>query len=308
MPSKYSCLAAAIALTLPISAYQVSQAQSDQEVTITFNAKVGEQDFACGESYSGLGTSETTMTPTDFRFYVSNVALIDASGNAVPLTLEQDGKWQYQNIALLDFENKTGPCANGTAETRNQVVGTVPPGEYQGLQFTLGVPSELNHEDATLAPSPLNLTSMWWNWRGGYKFVRVDLDNQSTAMNGEATKEEGMSHEGHSQEHQGHSAQGFAIHIGSTGCEAETDNQQPSSCSNPNLSTIVFDSFDREQNIVIADLANLVAQSNLETNEPDTPVGCMSSPEDGDCLSIMHQLGLPFAEEPSQEQTFFRVE
>ncbi|NJR31975.1 MAG: hypothetical protein HC778_02740, partial [Chamaesiphon sp. CSU_1_12] len=28
---------------------------------------------------------------------------------------------------------------------------------------------------ATLAASPLNLTSLWWNWQGGYKFLRLDL-------------------------------------------------------------------------------------------------------------------------------------
>ena len=151
----------------------------------------------------------STVTPTDFRFYISAIALIDANGNAVPLTLEQDGKWQYQDIALLDFEDKSAACANGTVETRNQVIGTVPPGEYRGLQFTLGIPSDLNHEDATLAPSPLNLTSLWWNWRGGYKFVRIDLDNQNTALK----------HEPHDQGQDQAQSQSFLLHIGSTGCK-----------------------------------------------------------------------------------------
>ena len=294
-----NCLLWAIAFILPWGDYRVSQAQSNsQEVSITFNAKVGEQEFTCGESYSGLGTSQTTVTPTDFRFYISAIALIDANGNAVPLTLEQDGKWQYQDIALLDFEDKSAACANGTVETRNQVVGTVPPGEYRGLKFTLGIPSDLNHEDATLASSPLNLTSLWWNWRGGYKFVRIDLDNQNTALKHE---------QHHGQGHDQAQNQSFLIHIGSTGCQAATDSQ-PSSCSNPNRTTVVFDSFDSAQNVVVADLANLVAQTNLEVNQPDTPAGCMSSPDDGDCLTIMHHLGLPFADEPSQGQTFFRVE
>jgi len=66
-------------------------------------------------------------------------------GKSIPVNLTQDGKWQYQNVALLDFENKSGGCANGTVETRNQIVGTIPKGNYQGLQFTLGVPFNLNH-------------------------------------------------------------------------------------------------------------------------------------------------------------------
>jgi hypothetical protein len=34
----------------------------------------------------------------------------------------------------------------------------------------------------------------------------------------------------------------------------------------------------------------------------------MSSPEDGDCLGIMHNLGLGFNNQPSSGQTLFRVE
>jgi uncharacterized repeat protein (TIGR04052 family) len=298
------------ATILSLSIARVSQAQDSNQPTVTINfaAKVGEQAFTCGESYSALGTSATTVTPADFRFYVSDLALIDASGNAIPLNLEQDGKWQYQNVALLDFEDKSGACSNGTTETRTQVVGTIPPGEYQGLQFTLGIPSELNHADATLASSPLNLTSLWWNWRGGYKFLRVDLSNQTTAQKDNAIEGEEMNHQSHEMDHQGSQTQNFAIHIGSTGCQADTDGQQPSGCSNPNRSTTVLDNFNPENNVVVADLANLLSQTDLASNQPDTPMGCMSSPEDGDCLGIMHNLGLGFNNQPSSGQTLFRVE
>lgn len=298
----------AIAITLPLGINRVSQAQdaNQQAVTINFAAQVGEQAFACGETYSNLGNSATTITPTDFRFYVSDVALIDASGKAIPLNLEQDGKWQYQNVALLDFEDKSGACSNGTTETRTQVVGTIPPGDYQGLQFTLGIPSELNHADATLASSPLNLTALWWNWRGGYKFLRVDLNNQTTAVKSEADREQKIAHETNHQDHQ--STTSFAIHIGSTGCQADTDSQTPSGCSNPNQSTIVLDNFNPETNVVVADLANLLTQTDLTTNQPDTPIGCMSSPEDSDCIGIMQNLGLDFGGKPSSGQTFFQVQ
>jgi hypothetical protein len=39
--------------------------------------------FDCGESYSNLGTQAAIVTPTDFRFYVSDVALIDAMVKAL---------------------------------------------------------------------------------------------------------------------------------------------------------------------------------------------------------------------------------
>lgn len=290
-----------------------SQAAEMQSVTLNFEGMVGEQPFSCTESYR-LGTAETMAMPTDFRLYLSDVALIDAEGNAVPLTLEQDGKWQYDTVALLDFEDRTGTCANGTPETRTQVVGTVPTGDYQGVQFTVGVPFDLNHDDATLAPSPLNLTSLWWNWRGGYKFLRVDLETHNMSAELPA-QPKGEGHSGHGSDithtgdpGHGAGATGFAIHLGSTGCQAEGDNLQPTSCLNPNRADIVLSEVDPATDTIAVDLAALVQSNDLSANVPNTPPGCMSAPEDGDCMGIMHNLGLGFDGEPSSGQTVFRVE
>ncbi len=300
-------------LLLPILPIVPAWGQGTQEIAIRFDARVGERDFACGESYSGLGLGGTEVTATDFRLYVSDVALIESSGEIVPLQLEQDGKWQYEHVALLDFEDRSGSCANGTVETRGQVTGTVPEGDYQGLQFTLGVPFDLNHDDATLAPSPLNLTSMWWNWQGGYKFLRIDLEPTMAMMN---MKGESMSmeeseaaadhstHGDHSGSHGEHGEAGsFLIHLGSTGCQVPEGEQQLAECSNPNRAQITFEGFDPEQDIVIADLAALVAGNDLTSNQPETPPGCMSGPEDQDCGDLFAHLGIE-----GEDQNFFRVE
>ncbi|WP_265276347.1 MbnP family copper-binding protein [Nostoc sp. KVJ3] len=275
-------------------AVTVASTTSSQEVTIKFNAKVGKQPFECGKTYN-LGKPPTKITPSDFRFYVSDVALINLNGKAVPLTLTQDGKWQYQNVALLDFENKSGACGNGTVETNYQVIGTVPKGNYQGLQLTLGVPFNLNHADSVTAPSPLNLTSLWWNWLFGYKFLRIDLENQTLQSSATKHREQG-------------NTVGFPIHLGSTGCQAIDGSQKPSSCSNPNTSKVVFSKFDPNKNVVIADLAALVANTNLAVNQANSPPGCMSSPDDADCTGIMANFGLPFGGKPASSQKFFRVE
>jgi uncharacterized repeat protein (TIGR04052 family) len=290
-----------------IDRHQATAAEN-QEIEIKFSAMVGEKPFKCGESYSNLGTSAATVTPTDFRFYVSDVALIDASGKAVPLTLKQDGKWQHQNVALLDFENKSGACANGTVEIRDRLIGTIPKGNYKGIQFTLGVPSNLNHEDASLAPSPLNLTSLWWNWRGGYKFMRIDIKNSIADKKPDGKSARESSNIAHTEaNHGGGGLQGFAIHLGSTGCKAADKNQNPTTCANANTSKVIFSNFDHTKNTVIADLNSLISQTNLEFNQANTPPGCMSEPNDGDCAGIMKNLGLPFGEKPAAGQTFFKV-
>ena len=347
-----------LATALLIAGMGTAQAQSDtQEVEINFAGWVGDDEFACGESYDRVGTSETTITPTDFRLYISEVALIDQDGNTVPVELEQDGKWQYENVALLDFEDGTEACDNGTTETNTAIVGTVPEGDYESLQFTLGVPKKLNHEDAAIAPSPLNLTSMWWNWQGGYKFLRVDLETDNAIANVSNTSSSTSSQNGesnvqinqqstrttsqggsqsttqtsnqtsifkngqgtHSQSsstthtsrgdanHQA-SSNGYLIHIGSNGCK---DSAQSNlfGCINPNRSTIVLEDFNPEDNTVIVDLAELLYESDLTTNQANTPAGCMSSPDDADCRPIMQRLGLSFGGATSEVgQRFFFAE
>ncbi len=274
---------------------------STQPIILKFAAKVGSQPFACGTTYS-LGKPATAVTPNDFRFYVSEVALLNAQGKATPVTLEQDGKWQYKSVALLDFENKTGACANGTIEMRDRIVGTFPKGRYTGLKFTLGVPFELNHNDATLAPSPLNLTGLWWNWQLGYKFARLDLQKPPMHSSNSSSPKPHKAESGHAE-----ASSGFPIHLGSTGCAAEPPAQKPTACQNPNKAVVTFPRFNANQNVVVADLAQLVAKADLSQNQPKTAPGCMSEPEDKDCLGIMTNLGLSFIGKPAVKQTFFSV-
>jgi uncharacterized repeat protein (TIGR04052 family) len=274
-----------------------------QTVSLKFQAKVGSQAFRCGMNYSGLGNSAAAMTAMDFRFYVSEVALIDAQGQVVPITLTQDAKWQSQNAALLDFEDKTGACANGTVEVNDRIVGTVPKGMYKGLRFTLGLPFSLNHQDAAIASSPFNLTSLWWNWQSGYKFARIDLMP--------AAQETRAKHEGQGQPAKStqpkHGSSGFPIHIGSTGCQVVSGQRKPKSCINRNAAIVTFDTFDVQKDVVVADLKALVSETNLNINHPYTPMGCMSAPQDGDCEGIMKNLGLPSGGKTDREQQFFRV-
>lgn len=264
--------------------------------SVRFSSAVNGQPFHCGQDYTGVGTSDSTIKPRDFRFYVSAPRLVDADGKETPIRLEQDGKWQLQNLALLDFEDATQGC-EGTTETHAELKGEIPAGSYKpgmSLRFELGVPFALNHADATAAPSPLNLTSLFWSWRSGYKFARLDV-----ASTGQP--------------------QGYFIHLGSTGCmgemtvkhEAHTDSaadtsatQPPASCSAPNRATITLTNFDAAGQRVEADLGKLLQNTDVDVNQPDTPAGCMSGPDDSDCQGIFRQLGLDAAHSP---QAFFAL-
>lgn len=276
-------------------------AQADRAVTIRFAASVGDKPFACGRSFDGVGATRSRVTPSDFRFYVSDVALIDATGKAVPLKLDQDERWQHRNVALLDFEDRSGPCLTGTHETRDVVKGTVPAGDYRGLRFTLGVPFELNHADATIAPSPLNLTTLFWNWQGGYKFLRIDLASTGRPQD---IKPGDMPKFG---DRAGSNRLGFAIHLGSTVCAADSPTKSPAGCANPNRPVIEFVAFDPARDVVVADLGAVLDGVDVDTNQAESPAGCMSTPNDGDCNPLMRNFGLTFAGQGGQ-QKFFRVQ
>lgn len=254
-----------------------------QGVTIAFSAVVGDSPFVCGETYDNLGSDGTSLELVDFRLYVQDVELKSSEGAWVPVALD-DNMFQLENIALLDFEDGCGEVGN--ADVNDEVVGTVPEGQYDGLRFKMGLPADLNHRDASTSPGPLGLTALFWNWRGGYKFLRIDSGN---IMNNPSV---------------------WRMHLGSTGCgEPEGLTMPPEqACTNPNRVEVELDAFDVETNTVVADFAALVADAPLGTNAEGTPAGCMSPPDDSDCGPIFRNLGLPFGSEPGGEQSFFSVD
>jgi hypothetical protein len=64
-----------------------------QPVSINFAAEIGGQPFACDATYADLGSTGAVVRGTDFRLYVSDVAMIAADGSRVPATLDESD-WQ----------------------------------------------------------------------------------------------------------------------------------------------------------------------------------------------------------------------
>jgi len=252
------------------------------QVSLNFAAQINGQPFACGQRYDGVGTTRSSITPSDFRMYVSEVKLLRQDGSAIPVQLAQDGIWQHQNVALIDFENGTGPCRNGTTATNTAVRGQVPAGNYVGVELTVGVPFAQNHQDPTVAPAPLNSTAMFWNWQGGYKFIK--FDTTSSGIN--------------DQQPAGANAMGpvtrYSVRLGSTACASESRTQAPSACQNPNRMTVRLNQFDLAKNTVVVDMGAVLAQANVDVNAKGTSPGCMSFPKDADCTPVMNALGLAY--------------
>ena len=255
-----------------------SATQEQQDVELSFAAVVGDAPFVCGNTYENLGANDTSLVLSDFRFYVQDVELKNAAGAWVPIQLE-DNSFQNSGVALLDFEDDCGEL--GDPELNDSVRGTVPAGAYDGLRFKMGVPFEINHVNSATAPSPLNLTSLFWNWQGGYKFLRIDSGQFSETD--------------------------WRMHLGSTGCEGDPMAGGVTSCANGNRVEVEFGVFDASAGTVVADYAALVEGATLDVDTA-ADAGCMSKPADTDCGPLFANLGLAFGESPGGTQQFFSAE
>ncbi len=244
-------------------------------VSVAFSGRVGDTPFACGQTYPNVGTTSTTFTGLDFRFYVHDVALVTSDGRAVPIALTNDGEWQSQGVVLLDFENGDG-CEEGNAPMNLVVRGTVPADGtvFTGVRFHLGVPAALDHLDADNQPSPLNVTSMFWGWADGYKFFRVD---------GRTTGQPA----------------GMRFHLGATACSGDP-RTGTRVCANENDPEITITGFDVDHDTVVADIAGLFAASDLD-HDMGGAAGCMSDTDDPDCTAMFAAIGM------GGTQTTFRV-
>ena len=154
------------------------------------------------------------------RFYVSGLSMIDAEGNAVPVSLD-GSSWQSEATALVALGGRT---------TNPTVTGRVAGGDYVAVEFLLGIPFAHNHGNPLVAAPPLNVASMFWTWQSGYKFLRIDIANE------------------------------WSFHLGSTGCVSASAVRPPEEpCRQPNAARIRLASDTPHAGTIVVDLDALLA-------------------------------------------------
>ena len=246
----------------------------DVDVELQFAVRVGDADATCGQSYDNVGTGDTTIEFLDIRLFVSNVRLVDEQGGEVALAMEDDAEWQFEGSALLDFEDASGGCSeNTTAETNTTVRGTVPDGTYAGVRFDVGLPFEQNHLNADEAPAPLNTTAMWWNWAAGYKFAKIDIQNDNPAPDNR-----------------------WNFHLGSQACDNGMGGPTvppDEECARPGRPAIDLSGFDPLTGTIVLDAAALFGGEDVSSDTPMSAPGCMSfMPDVNECDDLFPSLGL----------------
>lgn len=292
-------------ITLLFASVLVAACNSDggdggpQRIALEFAAKSGSTPVSCGTPIAALGTGALQSQLKDLRFYVSNVNLIDRSGKATPVTLTANDWQDPAGVTLIDLENGTATCTDGTSATNNAVVGTVPRGDYTGLSLTIGVPSALNHSDFAAAKKPLDIQAMAWSWQSGRKFIKIEVDplggvtTPGTPPNPDVVSST------------------WNVHLGSTGCTGNPATGQVVSCSAPNRVNLAFASLDTYTQKLVVDIQQLFLNANLSRNLGGA-LGCMSGKTDPECPLVFPPLGLDIATGQMQNgganQTVFRVE
>lgn len=260
---------------------------SAKEITIDFDAVVGNEKLVCSENGTAkkyiLGKASTETTIADFRYFVSNIKVNLSDGTTQNLTLTTND-FQYQvpdkatNVAILDFEDKTGNCYVD-AETNKSIVGTIPAtlATVTGIEFMVGVPLELNHVQFPDSKA-LTRTGMAWSWQSGRKFTKLETQpvNGLSSYNTQTSSFGTPSLTGK-----------FTMHLGSTGCTATEQmfkDGNGQECAQPNRVDLKFTSFNPEIQKIVLDYAQLLTSVDVSKNYGGA-AGCMSGLTDPECMS-----------------------
>ncbi|BDX06976.1 MbnP family copper-binding protein [Planctobacterium marinum] len=175
-------------LTILLSACSEKSVNSQLQIALWYKG----QPFVCNEQTLGGKVWQLD----NFAFYMSNAALLNGS-DSFPVSFWAD----EPSLQLIRIDTES-------CEGQVTLQSAMPVYDAQALSFTLGVPFDLNHQNPVTQPMPLNVPDMFWTWRNGYKFLRLDMHAQGD---------------------------NWAYHLGSVGCTSASAVRAPSeACAKPN--------------------------------------------------------------------------
>ena len=133
-------------------------------VELTIDPVLGGQPFVYGEP-NRLGADVTgTVTPLNFRFYVSQVRLLTAAGSVPVDVVTAAGLPEPYDVHLFNAEDDSSRALRVLA----------PPGTYTGIEFILGLNSACNTSNMAGRVPPLSETSQMTWGPLGYLFLRFE--------------------------------------------------------------------------------------------------------------------------------------
>lgn len=254
----------------------------DRTYDLQFRALVHGEPLRCNQVFSNIGATGSTIDLQEAKLYIYDPQLVRRNGTAVPLVLEEDQRYQRDRLALLDFEDGTGSCIGGDLDTRTFLRGIAPDEDYTGVRFQIGVPEELNHLDAATAPAPLNQPGMWWSWKGGFKYVKLEVGTRGNPT--------------------------YYLHMGATSCDGTPSGGY--ACASGNVAEIQLSGLDLDKSTVDFDIAQLWSDLDIDVqidHVTDNIQGCMAFAGDPECPAVFTKLGLNIDGSSNGGQTLFTI-
>ncbi len=153
-------------------------------VELKVNLRVGNAALELGKIYKSAGGTDYQVDL--LKFYVSNVALVKADGSIVSVPglslAEFKGMGAMGNMNMNPGQKSPEGMMDAgqmyaAKTTQDETIFKldIPAGDYRGVRFEIGVPRDLNNQDASLQKLPLGLdVGMFWAWNPGYIFYRFE--------------------------------------------------------------------------------------------------------------------------------------
>lgn len=209
-------------------------------------------------------------------FFMSNFEMREKQSNSWKKIRLSVNNWQTSNTALLWFTANCGakdgfnkslklnlPLYSEHSENSEQSFSDI-----AQIRFSLSVPFEVNHANPLTQASPINLPEMFWSWRMGHKFLRIDMMalDQATTISP------------------------WFFHLGSTGCNSASSLRAPKiECEQSNRHTYTIDVGDNAFDLLKLDLKVL-----LDDIEPNAESSCMFKADQVDaCKLLLENLSRP---------------
>lgn len=244
--------ATSVAITAVLTACQpVAKPAATLQLQLLWQGK----PWLCGQTIQ-LGTQ--AMQLDTLQLYLSQFRQTE------PVLLRQSEHSSEQAVLLgVDCRD-----ANASA-TAQWAIPLDKPLNSGPLQFTLGLPEALNHQNPLTASAVFQAPDMHWNWQFGYKFFRLDLAPVASST-----------------------APAWSFHLGSTGCESPSVMRAPAApCQAPNRVEVTLN-YQAGQQLTL-DVAPL-----LQGITPSSDNSCMADRQLQSCQLLLGRLGLYAAGQP----------
>jgi hypothetical protein len=130
--------------------------ENNADLNISFQNQVNGTNIPLNQSYRNAANVDVNYET--FQFYLSDITIVNSNGDGRLVSEIELFKFDATGKANLDFR--------------------VPFGDYESIQFGIGVKKTLNEMDPSTfsdADHPLNITqNTYWGWASMYRFIMME--------------------------------------------------------------------------------------------------------------------------------------